>query len=358
MHLLRKKRVRIPLAIVLVLIVLEILARIIFRLAGTSRAALSDYYTNARELRESQLSWYTRYVEHPFLSYRRREQTPEDDAWGIRTYGSTDTSPEDTFTVMAIGASTTESPYPQHLYEYLHSQLLDTPIQVVNTGVAGWTTAEILINLELRGLEYHPDVVVLYEALNDAYPGCDTDFQADYSNYRIPIRIYPLLPFDSVPSFFDASALYVGIRHLLTQDENEKIGYGLGGVISTGYPDFANCPFQETETFRRNVISLIGITQIHHIELMLVTQAQTVQTPDSATEPRIVADARKNNDVIREVATEYPVHFLDFDRFIEPRRTELMRRDLVHFDDDGYQILAQSIGEKIIEDFFPDKAKQ
>ena len=52
--------------------------------------------------------------------------------------------------------------------------------------MAGWTTAETMVNYFLVVQDYAPDIVIIHEAPNDVDPRRWPGFRTDYSHYRKP----------------------------------------------------------------------------------------------------------------------------------------------------------------------------
>jgi lysophospholipase L1-like esterase len=82
--------------------------------------------------------------------------------------------------------------YPAMLQTILRERHPGVPIEVQNAGSAWYTTAHDLIAYQLRVRRYHPDIVVVFEAINDltrsfSPPWFATGaFQPDYSHYLGP----------------------------------------------------------------------------------------------------------------------------------------------------------------------------
>lgn len=95
--------------------------------------------------------------------------------------------------VACLGSSTTEGgnpeghegSYPRQLQHILEERT-GRPVEVLNFGMAGWTTAEEMVNYFLVVQDYVPDVVVIHEAANDVDPRRWPGFRSDYSHYRQP----------------------------------------------------------------------------------------------------------------------------------------------------------------------------
>jgi hypothetical protein len=94
--------------------------------------------------------------------------------------------------ILCLGGSTTEGrkddAYPLWLEQTLERRA-GRDFEVLNAGMAGWTSAEMLVAWFLSLQDLDPDVVVLHEAVNDLEPRFYTGFRADYTHWRVPIRI-------------------------------------------------------------------------------------------------------------------------------------------------------------------------
>lgn len=95
--------------------------------------------------------------------------------------------------ILCLGGSTTEGgnaagrrgSYP-YLLERLLEERTGRAFQVMNAGMSGWTTAEMLTSWFLCLQDFAPDVVVLHEGVNDLEPRFRPDFRADYTHWRRP----------------------------------------------------------------------------------------------------------------------------------------------------------------------------
>src|SRR5262245_27838879 len=80
------------------------------------------------------------------------------------------------FRIACLGGSTTYGSlipdprlaYPAQLERALHERG-SSQARVVNAGAEGWRTLESLVNFELRVLDLHPDLAIVYHAYNDLF---------------------------------------------------------------------------------------------------------------------------------------------------------------------------------------------
>ena len=145
--------------------------------------------------------------------------------------------------VICIGGSTTELNTGSDVWDsypgWLQRKLGDN-YEVINAGVCGYTSAEMLINFELRLLDLKPDYVVIYEAVNDVlYAGMVDGFKSDYSHSRI-----------NLPNWTDRDITEcINMRPIVPVKE---------------YPQVA------ADTFKRNINSICSIAISNGIKPIIV----------------------------------------------------------------------------------------
>jgi len=96
---------------------------------------------------------------------------------GFRGAGISKRKPDNTFRVMCLGDSVTygvmvaqDKTYPAVLEELLTERLSGQRVEVINAGVPGYSSLQVLRFLKERGLGLRPDVVTLCVGVNDAFP--------------------------------------------------------------------------------------------------------------------------------------------------------------------------------------------
>ena len=194
-----------------------------------------------------------RYQQHPYIVYTKtpyiggRTPTGTYRTNNCGFAGSVDTffkKHEEIERVICIGGSTTEMAYEHfyNTYPYWLEQYLNNKngygYEVINAGCAGYTTVEMLINFELRLLNFKPDYIVLYAGINDAKDmALVDDFQIDYTHGR-------------VNKGFSKYTLGKSIHYHICPKNRKFIDKA---------PEIA------TETFKRNILSIVGVAEKHGI---------------------------------------------------------------------------------------------
>ncbi len=291
-----------------------------------------------------------RYVSHPYLVYTRRPgYDKHTDELGMQVFGGgREPGPGPELRVLCLGGSTTESPYPGMLYHDLKARLRGVAPVVINGGTAAWTSAESLINLALRGIDYRPEVAVVYHAYNDVYPSCAKDFEPDYSHWRTPMELGEPSLFDRLPTWAFHSAAVLALDMLLNYRYARRVYQGVLGVTTRHYPDFAGCPYRGRATFARNLVSMIGLARVHGIKILLVTQAHRLADHPRPMDRALFKEAEANNEVVRRVAREHPeAMLLDFAALAAPHLKQWVTNDMVHLTERGYRALAAAIAGRL-----------
>ncbi len=137
-----------------------------------------------------------------------------------------------------------------------------------NAGFPGWTSLESLIALETRDLELGPDVVVLYQGINDLQPAAHEPLDPQYEAFHVPMQLGYL-------GFETPSIAWYERLVLLELARNAVFGERPPAI--QGLP--ARPPSTRTtltpgalRVFARNVRSIVAVAREHGARVVLVTQ--------------------------------------------------------------------------------------
>jgi lysophospholipase L1-like esterase len=110
----------------------------------------------------------------PYVSYVPNPVFPDHNELGYRGAETTLTKPDGVFRIVALGGSTTystgttaEEAYPAVLQQILRDEYGYTNVEVINGGVQGYTSWEVLTHFAFRVLELEPDMLIFYESVNE-----------------------------------------------------------------------------------------------------------------------------------------------------------------------------------------------
>jgi lysophospholipase L1-like esterase len=283
--------------------------------------------------------------------------------------------PENAFRIVCIGGSTTythsiddyELAYPHQLQQYLREEGF-TSVEVINSGVPGWSSWESLINFELRVLDCDPDLIIIYHGINDVHPRIvwpQAAYRGDNSGRRGPNQFglympsvfehstvlrYALIGFDIIPPH--ASFQTVIDRVPDTYHGPEFVKQVAAGTYPSGiFDEISAAEMLRTNKpifFERNIRNMISIAKETEIDVVLGSFAYS---PLFTDQPRVsseeyIAAFEEHNGIIEKVASESEVSFFDFaDRFPEDR---MYFTDGRHMTPEGAKLKATLFGEFLI----------
>ena len=313
----------------------------------------------------------TLYAPHPYLpivlkpgsDYRDNDTSGRINSLGMRGPERTASKPAGTLRIICVGGSTTfgagiqgdEKTYPARLEAFLREARPEVAVEVWNAGVPGYTTAENVVYLSLRLIDFRPDIVVLYEGYNDFKPNRHPGFVPDYSHWRdravAPQR-----------SSLDRLRLYTKMRGLAArwlldpraEVRDPKSGKSLRRFDTVGEGGI--------EAFRRNLRTMIAVAARAGARTVLATYPHPCTEENLEARPDLfvylpeyvptltfagVRDAfDRYNAVIREVAASEGATLADAAREI-PADPNLFV-DHVHFDAAGADAFARAVSAAVL----------
>jgi lysophospholipase L1-like esterase len=218
--------------------------------------------------------------------------------------------PADMIRLVAVGGSTTKNQRAYRASGIDYSAALEKLLQadnaeeisfeVLNAGGSAYSTVQSLINIELRLVEFKPDIIILMHNINDASAnGINGGITSDYSNkYLLPMFLNPELQGGlSLSGFLFQSriltglglpALFLNISDVRVVWENTDYRYGI-------------------KLFKRNLTTIATFAQSNDIDLVLLTQPY-IEPEREFIKEYVLA---QYNKAIAEVALDQGVTFID-----------------------------------------------
>jgi len=278
-------------------------------------------------------------VPDGYVGYRLNPALPRVNRWGF--YGEDwEPGPRDGLRIACVGGSTTQgvggNSYPSELQKLLDASGAGE-VEVLNFGVAGWTSAESLVNYALLAQDFEPDVVLVHHAVNDLLPRRIPDFRSDYRHFRKPWsqpELGPELRFLVESS--EAVASVLARRQMGALIENF-----VARQAPTGWRPDPDAPFTgSSETFLRNLRALCVLVRSHGGVPVLLTMPAG---PEG--EPWRLQGIREHNADVREFAASEQVLLVDleatFERHSENLEPEFL--DFVHLTRKGERAKANAV---------------
>ena len=255
--------------------------------------------------------------------------------------------------ILCLGGSTTEGgniegrdgQYPQ-LLERVLERRTGRDFEVMNAGISGWTTAEMLVSWFLTLQDYAPDVVVIHEGVNDLHARFRKNFRRDYSHWRVPLRPPPTNSLTRWLARWSDLYLYQRLSREGVPD--------IGTLTTTkGWQDEPlvqemRLPAETARPFVRNVASIAE--SAHELGATVVLMSLPTQ-PDYSVSNAALWNygVNENNHDLAALAAEQGYLFADaagyFAEHVELVRPEFL--DYVHITGKGNQIKAELVADAL-----------
>lgn len=270
------------------------------------------------------------WTPHPYLAYYptpnyRKGQTFHN-SLGYRNDEFPLEKPDDVYRIVALGGSSTydvsirdnENTFTSQLEKRLKEEYGYQNVQVINAGVPGYNSWEILANLEFRVLDLDPDLVIIYENTNDvharlvepsAYRGDDLGRRQAWQIPRVSVWEHSAL--------LRIVSRALNITRQVSVDDFASAPTYVSWPFESRLEEFNLDPAEILKEnppiyFRRNLQNMIAIANEHDIQILFSTWAHSPYMQDYAAEAYYQEGFRENNDVVRDVATNHDIPLFDF----------------------------------------------
>ena len=311
-------------SISLTFLLLEIVARVWLNYLATPEQY--DRFVLFTSIRSEDLT----VTPHPYLSYyptpNYRKGLTSHNSLGYRNDEFSLEKPEGVYRIVALGGSSTydvsiednADTFTAQLEKLLKEDYGFENIQVINAGVPGYNSWEILVNLEFRVLDLDPDLVIIYEGTNDVHARLvePSAYRGDDLGRRQAWQVPHV-------ALWQHSALL----RILSRMMNLTRQVGVDDFVSS--PTYLSWPFEDRLRernldpakilhenppvyFHRNLENMIAVAQAHGIDIMLSTWAYSPYLHDYAAENYYQEGFKENNDVVKEVGTDQQIPLFDF----------------------------------------------
>jgi lysophospholipase L1-like esterase len=214
------------------------------------------------------------FTPHPFLTYAGNPDYFDHNAQGFRAPKDVRYTADPTrFRIACLGGSSTydtrttrEESYPRQLELLLRARGFDE-VDVINAGLGGYSTPNLIGMLALRVVPLEPRIVLVYSGFNDAwnrilYRGVEDD-------YTHAMRSWDLCPGPvwRESRLLDRLAAKLGSRSRHNPHVHDVAWVPMSGDAAENWRSSSALPFE------RNLITLVAIARAHGIRPVLVTQA-------------------------------------------------------------------------------------
>ncbi len=308
----------------LALVSLEIGARLWLIVLATPEQ--HDRYVLFTSIDPKDFAW----TPHPYLSYYptpnyRKGQTFHN-SLGYRNDEFPLAKPSRVYRIVALGGSSTydiriennEETFTAQLEKLLKEEYGYQNVEVINAGVPGYNSWEILINLQFRVLDLDPDLVIICEGTNDVHARLvePSAYRGDNSGRRQSWQVPPVAVWERSTLLRILSRMANVTRQVSVDDfvsSPTYLSWPFESRLGEANDDPAEILRKNPPTyFRRNLENMVAIAREHGVEVMFATWAYSPYLNDYASKEYYQQGFQENNDVVREVATSHGVSLFEF----------------------------------------------
>lgn len=301
---------------------------------------------------------------HPYLGYALKPNfhTPPDaplqashNAYGLRGREVALAKPAGVFRIVTLGGSSVygsqdsndESVWSARLERMLAAARPELRVEVVNGGCIGYSSHEMLVNYALRLADLSPDVLVVYEAINDMrtalYTRGAVPVQPDNTHYRTAWIAERPGPLDALA---ETSRTYLVWKRYFT--ERGRTATDLYAFVQRNYGDPSagawycdtaqwpdgQVPERGFANYRRNLNSLISLADAAGVRVVLATQALIRRhTANEFCRETQLAAFDRIQAIEREVAAERAMLLCDCAPIIEAEVERVFQASAGHAHD-------------------------
>lgn len=330
----------------------------------------ADYSLQSKLLFYGQCGIPSLYEPHPYMDYHGTPNYKSPDglnihnSYGFRGPEVVIPKPKGTYRIVALGGSTTytvdvkdwRKDYPRQLEKELRKRYNHSNIEVVNAGLNSWNTHESLINFEFNVLDLQPDMIIIYDSINDVhsrlvnpslYQGDNSGRRKQWSDPEIPFIFYSVFV-----------RLLTGINPM-GLDQYVDASTSAAGVYSEGFSSILNGTPMETLQknkpvyFERNIRNMIAVARENNVSVLLSTFAYSRNISDFAGTPHYQFALSEHNGVIKSVGQSHDVPVYDFDSEMPMNST--YSTDGRHVNEEGSELKGKLFAEYIFSNHLIDE---
>jgi lysophospholipase L1-like esterase len=234
--------------------------------------------------------------------------------------------PAGVYRIVVLGGSSTydvriednHETFTAQLEKVLEDEYGYQNVEVINAGVPGYSSWEMLINFEFRVLDLEPDLLIVYEGTNDVHARLvePSAYRGDNSGRRRPWQTPPI-------ALWEHSALLRILSRLANVTRQVSVDDFVSAPTYLSWPyetRLSESHFSPEEIlqdnpptyFRRNLEAMIAIAGEDNVEVLLATWAYSPYLNDYASKPYHQQGFEENNSVVREVAISHHIPLFDF----------------------------------------------
>jgi len=260
-------------------------------------------------------------------------------------------------TTFGAGASTNASTYPAQLEKLLRHAFPKLNCEVINAGIPGYNSLQVLILLETEILELKPDLVIIFIGWNDLGASTFDPWRPNYA-FGMDERFRRVKkPRSLLRRAVAQSRVAVKLYLMLFEKRKPTADDLIRRAEMAEYP----LNKEAVDVYRRNLRSIVNVLKGERIRCLLVTwpsfldrempyEAKKLMTFSLQHSPRLSLRGWYElhglyDRAIREVGEELNVPVVDNGKLFPTENRHRLFVDVAHLTDEGNAILAGNVLE-------------
>jgi len=255
--------------------------------------------------------------------------------------------------VVCLGASTTGNYIQEGDNVYSYPNLLEKQLniekpgtyEVINAGIGGYNSADILIFYLLCIQDLKPDIVILYHGYNDIRHYLSKGFKSDYS--------HSIINFAAKKSVYKYNKYFPSIKiawinFLINKLPFINVRNSLLKQIYSGKFDINLDPTKGLEVYRRNITNLVKSVKNSGSRIILSSFCHYYDPTTSKLQSNITFDniIKKENKITYNISNNENCDYLDITLMIPKNNNYFV--DSIHFSPEGMKLMAKTLSAKIL----------
>jgi lysophospholipase L1-like esterase len=245
--------------------------------------------------------------------------------------------------VLCIGASTTANNISDGTTDYTYPSILQKQLgdeyEVLNGGIGGWITPDILINFQLNLLKLNPDIVLLYHGYNDLQYHLMHNVQSDYSHGRKNLG--------EVLGLIKRANVLPKIRFWHSYEFIKDKLFGTGNVRNDVLNLINKLPINYLNTYEslkieKDILENIFILCKHHDIKLIPSSFVYYNYKKDMASNKLQKGVELQNKNMKQLSDTYNTPFVDQYKLIPKKKKYFV--DTIHFSPDGMKLLAENFG--------------
>ncbi len=225
--------------------------------------------------------------------------------------------------------------FPTVLQEKLNSRSGPVRYEVVNAGVKGYSSLQVLVLLERFVVNYEPDMAVFYILRNDLVMNWGPYTLREIYERGNDARLRAVL---ATQRLFARSRLYNGLARAIT-DVRGRVSRRYGMRMGLR-------PAKTDDDFSKNLADIARVCREHRIRPVFVAEYQSADQALGYEYRRTDLERR-----LEETAKKFDAPYLDANRHFYTEgdwRVMTLPDDKVHLSAEGHRIMADYLGDFLV----------